>query len=43
MFSRYNITNENDLMEAAIKLELRRNGRKTVTEMDKTENKPANH
>lgn len=32
MFSRYNIVAENDLAEAAAKLEVRRNGRKTVTE-----------
>lgn len=32
MFSRYNIVAENDLAEAAEKLESRRNGRKTVTE-----------
>ena len=32
MFSRYNIVAENDLAEAAEKLESRRNGRKTVTD-----------
>ncbi len=32
MFSRYNITAEGDLADAAVKLEARRNGRKTVTE-----------
>jgi integrase len=32
MFSRYNIVAENDLADAAAKLEARRNGRKTVTE-----------
>jgi integrase len=31
MFSRYNIVAENDLAEAAAKLDARRNGRKTVT------------
>jgi len=32
MFSRYNIVAEADLAEASVKLEARRNGRKTVTE-----------
>jgi integrase len=32
MYSRYNITAEADLTEAAVKLEARRDGRKTVTE-----------
>src|ERR1700678_919906 len=32
MFSRYNIVAENDLADAAVKLNARRNGRKTVTE-----------
>jgi hypothetical protein len=32
MFSRYNIVAESDLAEAVLKLEARRNGRKTVTE-----------
>jgi integrase len=32
IFSRYNITGENDLSDAAVKIEIRKNGRKLITE-----------